>query len=56
MIVLSNNKIPNHFIKKINNREQLIHECGIIPLEIVVRNIAAGSLCKRLGIKRRFDF
>ena len=51
MQILSNNKIPNHFIKKISNREQLIHQCKIIPLEVVVRNIAAGSICKRLGIK-----
>ena len=51
MQLLSNNQIPNHFIKKISNREQLIHQCKIIPLEVVVRNIAAGSICKRLGIK-----
>ena len=51
MQILSNNQIPNHFIKKISNREQLIHQCKIIPLEVVVRNIAAGSICKRLGIK-----
>ena len=49
--LISDNKIPNHFIKKISNREQLIHQCKIIPLEVVVRNIAAGSICKRLGIK-----
>ena len=52
MQLLSNNQIPNHFIKKISNREQLIHQCKIIPLEVVVRNIAAGSICKRLGIKK----
>ena len=51
MGILSNNHIPNHFIKKISKREQLIHQCKIIPLEVVVRNIAAGSICKRLGIK-----
>ena len=51
MQILSNNQIPNHFIKTISNREQLIHQCKIIPLEVVVRNIAAGSICKRLGIK-----
>ncbi len=42
--------IPTHFIKRINMREQLIREVEIIPLEIVVRNIAAGSMSKRLGI------
>ena len=51
MGILTNNHIPNHFIKKLSNREQLIHQCKIIPLEVVVRNIAAGSICKRLGIK-----
>lgn len=42
--------IPTHFIKRINMREQLIREVEIIPLEIVVRNVAAGSMSKRLGI------
>ncbi|MEQ8741077.1 MAG: phosphoribosylaminoimidazolesuccinocarboxamide synthase, partial [Hoeflea sp.] len=42
--------IPTHFIKRINIREQLIREVEIIPLEIVVRNVAAGSLSTRLGI------
>ena len=56
MKVLSNNQIPNHFIEKISNREQLVHQCEIIPLEVVIRNIAAGSLCKRLGIKEGLFF
>ena len=43
--------IPTHFIKSINMREQLVRKVEIIPIELVVRNIAAGSLCKRLGIK-----
>jgi phosphoribosylaminoimidazole-succinocarboxamide synthase len=43
--------IPTHFIRRLNMREQLIREVEIIPLEIVVRNIAAGSLSKRLGIE-----
>lgn len=42
--------IPTHFIKRVNMREQLIREVEIIPLEVVVRNIAAGTLSKRLGI------
>jgi phosphoribosylaminoimidazole-succinocarboxamide synthase len=48
--LLSAIDIPNHFIKRLNMREQLIHEVDIIPLEVVVRNTAAGSLTKRLGI------
>src|SRR6195952_4266503 len=42
--------VANHFIKRWNLREQLIKEVEIIPLEVVVRNIAAGSLSTRLGI------
>ena len=42
--------IPTHFIRRLNMREQLIREVEIIPLEVVVRNIAAGSLAERLGI------
>ena len=42
--------IPTHFIKRINMRSQLIKAVEIIPLEVVVRNIAAGSIAKRLGL------
>src|SRR5690606_37938454 len=43
--------IPTHFIRRLNMREQLIREVEIIPLEVVVRNIAAGSIAKRLGLE-----
>lgn len=42
--------IPTHFIKRLNMREQLIRTVEIVPLEVVVRNIAAGSISTRLGI------
>lgn len=42
--------VHNHFIKRLNLREQLIKEVEIIPLEVVCRNVAAGSLSTRLGI------
>ena len=42
--------IETHLIKRLNMREQLIKNCEILPIEFVVRNIAAGSLSKRLGI------
>ena len=48
---LSHIGIPTHFIRRLNMREQLIKEVEIIPLEVVVRNVAAGSLSKRLGIE-----
>ena len=43
--------IPTHFIKRMNMREQLVREVEIIPLEVVVRNVAAGTLSTRLGIE-----
>ncbi|MEP3671465.1 MAG: phosphoribosylaminoimidazolesuccinocarboxamide synthase, partial [Hyphomicrobiales bacterium] len=48
---LNNIGIPTHFIKRLNMREQLIKEVEIVPLEVVVRNVAAGSLAKHLGIE-----
>ena len=51
MTGLSNIGVPNHFIRRINMREQLIREVEIVPLEVVVRNVAAGSLSQRLGIE-----
>ena len=46
--LLSSIDIPHHFIKRLNMREQLINEVEIIPLEVVIRNTAAGSLTRRL--------
>ena len=43
--------IPTHFLERLNDREQLIRKLEIIPVEVVVRNIAAGSICPRLGIE-----
>lgn len=43
--------IPTHFLKSLNMREQLVRQLDIIPVEVVVRNVAAGSLCKTLGMK-----
>ena len=43
--------IPTHFLERLNDREQLIRKLEIIPVEVVVRNVAAGSICPRLGIE-----
>jgi phosphoribosylaminoimidazole-succinocarboxamide synthase len=43
--------VPTHFIRRLNMREQLIREVEIVPLEVVVRNVAADSLSQRLGIE-----
>ena len=51
MLALKEIGIPNHFINRINDREQLIHKLEIIPVEVVVRNVAAGSICQRLGLE-----
>ena len=48
---LSNNNIPNHFIERLSPREQLIKKVEIIPIEVVVRNIAAGTFSNRFGIE-----
>lgn len=43
--------VPTHFIRRLNMREQLIRQVEIIPLEVIVRNFAAGSMAKRLGME-----
>ncbi len=43
--------VPTHFIKRLNMREQLIRQVEIIPLEVIVRNFAAGTMSKRLGLE-----
>lgn len=50
MTKLAEINVPTHFIRRLNMREQLIKEVEIIPIEVVVRNIAAGSIAQRLGI------
>ena len=51
MTQLNNIGLPTHFLKRLNMREQLIREVEIIPLEVICRNVAAGSLSKKLGIE-----
>ena len=51
MVGLANIGVPTHFIKSLNMREQLVHHLQILPLEVIVRNIASGSIVKRLGIE-----
>jgi len=49
--LMGNIGIPTHFIKRLNMREQLVRQVEIVPIEVVVRNVAAGSLSKRLGVE-----
>ncbi|HZT88214.1 MAG TPA: phosphoribosylaminoimidazolesuccinocarboxamide synthase [Stellaceae bacterium] len=50
MLKLAEIGIPTHFVRRLNMREQLVRQVEMIPLEIVVRNLAAGSLSQRLGV------
>ncbi len=50
MVRLSEVGIPTHFVRRLNMREQLVREVEIIPVEVVVRNIVAGSLAKRFDM------
>ncbi|MFM7786614.1 MAG: phosphoribosylaminoimidazolesuccinocarboxamide synthase, partial [Gammaproteobacteria bacterium] len=43
--------IPTHFVKRLNDRDTLVRRMTMIPVECVVRNLAAGSLCRRLGVQ-----
>lgn len=51
MKMLEQQGIPTHFVQELNERETLVKKVSIIPLEVIVRNIAAGSLAKRLGME-----
>jgi len=51
MLQLKDVGIPTHFISRLNMREQLVRQVDIIPIEVIVRNVAAGTLSKRLGIE-----
>lgn len=50
MLGLGRIGIPTHFLKRLNMREQLVRQVEIIPLEVVCRNVAAGSISQRLGV------
>ena len=51
LLELAKENIPTHFVKRLDKREQLIKKVKIIPLEVIIRNISAGSMAKRLGIE-----
>jgi phosphoribosylaminoimidazole-succinocarboxamide synthase len=51
MLRLAEIGIPTHFVRRLNMREQLVRQVQIIPIEVVVRNVVAGSLAKRLGVE-----
>ena len=51
MKMLAQHGIPTHFVEEISDRETLVKKVQIVPLEVIVRNVAAGSFSKRLGVK-----
>lgn len=51
MLRLANIGIPTHFIKRISDREQLVRKVDIVPLEVICRNIVAGSMAKKFGLE-----
>lgn len=53
---LHSNGVETHFERSLNDTEQLVQKTAIIPVEVVVRNIAAGSITKRLGVKEKTPF
>lgn len=50
MKMLEEKGIPTHFVEELNDRETVVKKVNIVPIEVIVRNIAAGSLSKRLGL------
>lgn len=52
--MLNANGVKTHFIEKLNDRDQLCKKVEIVPLEVIVRNVAAGSMAKRLGLEEGY--
>ena len=51
MKMLEKKGIPTHLVEELNDRETVVRKVQIVPLEVIVRNVAAGSLAKRLGLE-----
>lgn len=49
--ILEKKGVPNHFVEELNDRETAVKKVQIVPLEVIVRNVAAGSFSKRLGVE-----
>lgn len=50
MQIMEKNGIPTHFVEEISDRETVVKKVDIVPLEVIIRNVAAGSFSKRLGV------
>lgn len=51
MQVLEKKGVPTHFVEEINDRETVVKKVSIVPLEVIIRNISAGSFAKRFGVE-----
>ena len=49
--ILEKNGVPTHYIEELSDRETLVRHVEIVPLEVIIRNITAGSICKRFGVE-----
>ena len=56
MMLLEKQGVPTHFVKELNQRETLVKKVSIVPLEVIVRNIAAGSFSKHYGVEEGVAF
>lgn len=56
MQLLEKNGVLTHFVEELSDRETLVKKVKIVPLEVIIRNRAAGSICKRLGLEEGMDF
>ena len=54
--LLEKEGIPTHFVKELNDREALVRKVSIVPLEVIIRNISAGSFAKRYGVEEGIVF
>ena len=56
MQLLEKEGVPTHFVEELSDRETAVKKVSIVPLEVIIRNRAAGSICKRLGLEEGMDF
>lgn len=56
MQVLEKKGVPSHFVEEINDRETVVKKVSIVPLEVIIRNISAGSFAKRFGVEEGIVF
>ena len=54
--ILRKKGIPTHFVEELNDRETLVKKVSIVPLEVIIRNISAGSFAKRYGVAEGIVF